>query len=46
MYINPKDNIKLSNVVSKKYKFNIKDMEKTLSSFLNEIDNNNLIPQG
>ena len=46
MYINPKDNIKLSNVVSKKYKFHIKDMEKILFSFLKEIDNNNLIPQG
>ena len=46
MYINPKDNIKLSNVVSKKYKFHIKDMEKILISFLKEIDNNNLTPQG
>ena len=46
MYINPRDSIKLSNVVSQKYKCNINNLSDTINSFLESLNDNKLIPKG
>lgn len=45
MYINPKDSIKLSNVVSQKYEFHINDLKDTLNYFLKIVEKNKLAPK-
>lgn len=46
MNINSNDFIKKSNVVSKQYVFNYKDIEKVIVDFCNTIKRNNLTPKG
>lgn len=44
--INPNDSIRFTNVVSKRYRFNYRDMDKAMVEFRNEIDKRGVSAKG